>query len=187
MNLEKILKKIESEKPEIGIGTAAATAGILAASLVIKVASKSGLKEVEKDAYIIKNELKNLIKEDSKAYKEYIKAYKSKDKQKIKEALNYIIETPIGIAEQSYKIILLAEAALKQGKKSMVLEAYGAAKIGRAAVESAAEIADFNLKELKYKKYRIQLEKYVSYIRSQAEEIEKRANAEAYVYKNENT
>ena len=153
MKLEKILKKIESEKPEAGIGVAAATAGILAASLVIKVASKSGLGEVEKESYTIKKDLKRLIKEDMKTYKKYLKAYKSGDEGKAEGYLKKAVETPMKILEQSYRIIELAEIALEKGKKSMALEAYGAAAISQAAINSIYGVIDMNLKELKDHKY----------------------------------
>lgn len=153
MKLEKILKKIESEKPEAGIGVAAATAGILAASLVIKVASKSGLEEVEKESYTIKKDLKSLIKEDMKTYKKYLKAHKSGDEGKAEEYLKKAVETPMKILEQNYRIIELAEIVLDKGKKSMALESYGAAAISKAAINSVYGVIDMNLKGLKDHKY----------------------------------
>ncbi|MDP2906501.1 MAG: cyclodeaminase/cyclohydrolase family protein [Nanoarchaeota archaeon] len=154
MKLENILKKIESGKPEAGIVAAAATAGIISASLVIKVASKSGLEEVEKESYNIKNDLKSLIKEDMKAYKKYLKAYKSGNEGKAEEYLKKAVEIPARILEQSYRIIELAETAMDKGKKSMMLESYGAATIGKAAINSAYEIIDMNIKGLKDSKYK---------------------------------
>lgn len=185
MNLEKIIKKIESKDPSTGIGAAAATAGILAASLVIKIANKSGLENLRLESKGIKKELTKLAKEDRKAYKAYIKACKSKNEEKIKESLEYAIETPIAIAEKSYKIIELAETALENGKKSMVLEAYGAAIIGRAAVESAVEIAEVNIKELKDKTYKEKVipKKYELIMAAKAKETEVRAKAGYYIYK----
>lgn len=153
MNLEKILKKIESGKPEAGIAAAAATAGIIATSLVIKVANKSGLEEVEKESYTIKKDLKNLIKEDMKAYKEYRKAHKSGNEKKAEEYLKKAVETPMKILEQNYRIIELAEIVLEKGKKSMALESYGAAAISKAAINSIYGAIDMNLKELKDNKY----------------------------------
>jgi formiminotetrahydrofolate cyclodeaminase len=154
MKLEKILKKIESERPEAGIGAAAATAGIISASLVIKVASKSGLEDVEKESYTIKKDLKSLIKEDMKNYKKYLKAHKSGDEGKAEEYLKKAVEIPMRILEQSYRIIELAETAMDKGKKSMMLESYGAATIGKAAINSAYGIIDMNLKGLKDSKYK---------------------------------
>lgn len=113
------------------------------------MANKSSLEDVKKEAYTIKSDLKNLIKEDVKAYKAYMKAYKSKDEEKIKKALEYAVETPMRILEQSYRIIELAEIAMDKGKKSMMLEAYGAAAIAKAAINSAYGIIDLNLKGLK--------------------------------------
>lgn len=149
MNLEKVIRKIESDDPAFGIGTAAAATGILAARLVIKIAKKSKLEEIKKESEKIKEELTKLIKEDQKAYNSFIKAYNSKDEEKINEALKQATETPIKMAEQSYKIMELAEVALEKGKKSMVLEAYGAACISDAAVESALEVAESNIRQLK--------------------------------------
>lgn len=168
MKLEKILKKIESEKPEAGIGAAAATAGILAASLVIKVASKSGLEDVEKESYTIKKDLKSLIKEDMKTYKKYLKAYKSGNEGKAEGYLKKAVETPMKILEQNYRIIELAEIALEKGKKSMALEAYGAAAISQAAINSIYVVIDLNLKELKDHKYEEAIKKRKYELRTKA-------------------
>lgn len=185
MKLEKILKKIESEKPEAGIGAAAATAGILASSLVIKVASKSGLGEVEKESYTIKKDLKNLIKEDIKAYKAYIKAYKSKDEEKINEALKHAVETPMRILEQSYRIIELAEIAMDKGKKSMMLESYGAATIAKAAINSAYGIIDMNIKGLKDIKYKedVKQRAYELRTRAKTKETHMHITLSEYIFK----
>lgn len=153
MNLEKTIEKIESDDPAIGIGTAAAATGILAARLVIKIANKSGLKKIKRQSNKAKKELINLIKKDMKAYDSFMKAYRAKDEAKMEKTLKYATETPIKIAEQSYKIMEFAEVALEEGKKSMVLEAYGAACMGEAAVESALEIAEANIRQLGDKEF----------------------------------
>jgi len=93
--------------------------------------------------------LKNLIKEDSKAYKSYMKAYKSKDEKKIEESLKKAVETPMKILEKSYRAIELAEIVMEKGKKSMMLESYGAAAISKAVINSAYGIIDMNLKDVK--------------------------------------
>lgn len=181
MKLEKAIKKIESDDPSTGICAAAATAGILAASLVIKVANKSGLEELKSKSEETKKELELLIKEDKKAYKKYVKACKSKDEEKIKESLEYAIQTPLMIAEQSYKMMEQAEYALENGKKSMVLEAYGAALISRVAVEAMIETSAFMEQQQKDKPLR--LRKYE--LREMARKKEKSISAKAipYIYK----
>lgn len=181
MSLRNIIKKIESENPSIGICAAAATAGILAASLVIKIANKSGLEELKRKSEETKKELERLIKEDKKAYKKYVKAYKSKDEEKIKESLEYAIQTPLMIAEQSYKMMEQAEYALENGKKSMVLEAYGAALISRAAVEAAIETSAFMEQQDKNKQPR--LRKYTLREMAKKKEEEIIAKALPYIYK----
>ncbi len=185
MNLEKILKKIESKDPSIGIGAAAATAGILAASLVIKIANKSKLESLKQESEEVKKDLKDLLKEDQKAYKDYVKAYTSGKEENIKKSLKYAIEIPIRIAEKSYRVMELAEIALEQGKKSMVLEAYVAATIARAAVESAVEIAELNLRELKDAEYdkEIRPKKYDLHMMAKSKETEIHVKAGAYIYK----
>lgn len=185
MKLEKIIKKIESEKPEAGIGAATAAAGIIAASLVIKAANKSDLEEVKREAYAIKNDLKNLIKEDMKAYEAYMKAYKSKDEEKTKKALEYAVETPMKMLEQSYRLIELAETAMDKGKKSMMLESYGAATIAKAAINSAYEIIDMNLKGLKDSKYKedIKQKAYELRTRAKTKETHMHITLSEYIFK----
>ncbi len=174
MKLEKILKKIESDKPEVGIGAASAAAGIIATSLVIKVASKSGLKEIEEESYSIKKDLKNLIQQDMEAYKAYVKAYKSKDGNKLTEALKQATETPMKILENSYRIVELAEIVLEQGKQSLALEAYGAATIAKAAINSAYGIIDMNIKGLKDTKYKEAVKQNAYELRTKAKTKETR-------------
>lgn len=184
MNLEKTITQIESEDPAIGIGTATGVAGILAASLVLKIANKSRLEEVKKECEKVKKNLTKLIKEDTKAYEAYMKAYKAKDEKKIKKALEYAIVTPIKIAEQSYRVMELAQTALEYGKKSMALEACGAAHLGRAAILSTLEIIELNLKELKDDEYgeKIRIKKYDLDRASYQKEAEILAEAMPYIY-----
>ena len=52
MKLEKLVRNIESDDPAIGIGTAVAASGILASRLVIKIAKKSNLEDVRKEAAV---------------------------------------------------------------------------------------------------------------------------------------
>lgn len=181
MNLKDLIKKIESEDPSTGICAAAATAGLIATSLVIKVAKKSGLEELKKNSEETKENLTRLIKEDRKAYKAYAKAYKSKDEEKIKQALEYAIQTPMMIAEQAYKVMELAERVLERGKKSMVLEAYGAAMISKAAVEAAIETSAFMEQQQKDKPPR--LRKYELRKMAKKKEEEITAKALPYIYK----
>jgi len=174
MNLEKLIKKIESEKPESGIGAASAATGIIATSLIIKAAHKSGLKEIENESYTIKKDLKNLIKQDMEAYKTYIKACESKDEKKIEKSLKKAVETPMRILKQDYRIVELAEIVLEKGKQSLALESYGAATIAKAGINSAYGIIDVNLKDVKDQVYKesVKQEKYE--LRTKAKAIETR-------------
>lgn len=174
MNLEKIIKKIESEKPEVGIGAASAAAGIIATSLIIKVAHKSGLKEIEQESYNIKKDLKNLIQQDMKAYKSYVKAYKSKDENKLTETLKQATETPMKMIEKNYRIIELSEILLEKGKQNLALESYGAATIAKAAINSAYGIIDVNLKDIKDQKYKESVKQQKYELRTKAKAIETR-------------
>ena len=153
MNLENTLTEIESNKPEVGIGTAAATAGLLAASLVMKVANKSKLDALQAECEKAKNKFEYLLDEDQKAFKEYMAAWKSKDASAIQYALRYATETPLMMAETAYKIMELAETALNDGKKSLALEAYGAAYIGKASLECALEVVEMNMQDLEDQVY----------------------------------
>lgn len=185
MKLEKILKKIESEKPESGIGAASAAAGIIATSLVIKVAHKSGLKEIEKESYAIKKDLKSLIKEDMKTYKKYLKACKSGDEGKAEEYLKKAVETPMRILEQNYKIIELAETAMDKGKKNMMLESYGAATISKSAINSSYGIIDMNVKGLKDHKYAeaVKLKAYELRTKAKTKETHMHITLSEYIFK----
>ncbi|MBL7100705.1 MAG: cyclodeaminase/cyclohydrolase family protein [Nanoarchaeota archaeon] len=153
MKLETIIRRIESDDPAIGIGTATAALGILATRLMIKVARKSNLEDIQKESEKIKRKLAKLMREDVKAYKDYMEAYKSKDEEKTEQALKYAIETPMKMAEQGYKILELSKIAVEKGKKSLALEVYGASLLGSATVTAALKIVDINLQELNDHKY----------------------------------
>lgn len=157
MKLEKIIRQIESNNPAIGIGTATGATGILATRLIIKIAKKSKLKELKKESEKTKRKLAKLIREDIKAYKNYMEAYKSKDEEMIDKSLKYAIETPMKIAEQGYKILELSEIALEKGKKSLALESYGASALGSFTVSNAIRIINLNLESLKDERHKKEL------------------------------
>lgn len=174
MKLETIIQQIESNNPAIGIGTATGASGIIATRLLKKIAKKSNLEELRKESEKTKRELARLIREDIKAYTGYMEAYKTKDEEKIKQALKYAIETPMKIAEQGYKILELSKTAVEKGKKSLALEAYGASLLGSAMVTAALKIIELNLKGLKDDKHRevINSKKQSLYIDSRYAETE---------------
>lgn len=153
MELEKIIRQIESKDPAIGIGTAAAATGILAARLIIKIAKKSEQEHIKKETEKAKRELAKLIREDIKTYKNYMEAYKSKDDKLIKETLKHAIETPMKIAEKSYRLMELLADSLDKSKKSMALESYGALSLASSSISLGIEITKLNLRILKDEGY----------------------------------
>jgi len=170
MNLEKVLKRIESNDSASGIGSAAATAGVLAASLAIKVAHKSKLYKLKKDIRNIQSKLIILIDKDRQAFKDYVKSLRSKDKKRIEYNLKHATETPLMIAEKSCKLLELTEEVFDKGNISLALEAYGAASLGNASVLSATSISEMNCLYLKDEKYVKYVEAKVAYLNSLAED-----------------
>ncbi len=153
MNLKKIIQKIESENPAVGIGTAAGVQGILAASMIIKIANIRKFPELKTKTKKVKKRLKQLIELDSKAFNDVMKAYKTKDKDKIQYTWKIATEKPWQIAQESYKLMEIAEDLLDKGENNLKLEAYGAVIAGKSAVISALEIVEANLRYVKDKNY----------------------------------
>ncbi|MBU4501024.1 MAG: cyclodeaminase/cyclohydrolase family protein [Nanoarchaeota archaeon] len=185
MKLEEAIRKIESKDPAIGIGTAAGASGVLAARLVIKAAKKSNLPELQKEAEKKKKNLVRLINEDMKAFKNYMTAYKTKDDKKIQDALKYAIEIPIKIAEESYELMQIADNTFHKGKKSMVLEIYGAASLCKTSIQSATEIAKLNLEDIKDKQYKKKMDTVRFQLKFKAEHKEQMmyTTVKNYLYK----
>jgi len=165
--IKEFLNDLSSSSPTPGGGATAALCGALSASLVEMVCNltigKKGYEGIEnKMRKIMKNAVKEkdklllLADEDVKAFNEVMKAYKVKTKdreQKIQKALKYATLVPLEVAELSSKISNYSEVLIRRGNKNALSDAKSAKYLALAAIKSANENIDINLKYLKDKKF----------------------------------
>ncbi|OGM15297.1 hypothetical protein A2V56_01720 [Candidatus Woesebacteria bacterium RBG_19FT_COMBO_42_9] len=158
--INKFLEELGNSSPTPGGGAVAALVGAMAASLVEMVANltigKKGYEKQQKDIEILrykaikaKNELLELADEDVLAFNQVMAAYKSKDKNRIREALVYAIKIPGRTVKLSKDVAELAKEISKIGNKNAFSDAKSALHLAKAAVESAKENIKINKVALK--------------------------------------
>lgn len=139
--VKEFLKRLSSEKPTPGGGSAAALSGAVAAGLVSMAAKISGNQKIAEKSERFMKVLTGLIDKDAKAFEKVMKA-KGKNREK---ALKYATEVPLQTARYSYEILKLAEALLKDCKPGVITDLGVAAKMAEAVVEGALLNVKVNL------------------------------------------
>jgi formiminotetrahydrofolate cyclodeaminase len=162
--IEDFIDDLSSSKPTPGGGAAAAVSAALAASLVEMVANltigkkgyeqvNSQMKRLRAEAGGAKGRLLKLADEDVKAFEEVVSQFKSKDAERIENALKNATNVPLETAKLSKKIEILAITALKKGNKNAYSDAKSAIYLAKAAKHSALENIEINIKNIKDVKY----------------------------------
>ena len=165
--IKNFLDDLSSSSPTPGGGATAALCGALSASLVEMVCNltigkkgyegvESKMKEIKKSVVIEKEKLLLLADEDVKAFNEVMKAYKVKTKdreQKIQKALKYATLVPLEVVQLSSKVSNHSEIVVKEGNKNTLSDAKSAKYLALAAIKSANENININLKYLKDEKF----------------------------------
>jgi formiminotetrahydrofolate cyclodeaminase len=157
--IEQFQKELSSKNPTPGGGVVAGLSAQFAASLIEMVCNltigKKGYEKVgkiaiklRKDASEIKTRLAKLTEEDARAFDSVMKAYKSKDKPKIKKALKYAIEVPMEVRHLSQELEKIGYRVSKIGNKNAVSDAKTAIHLAHAASKSALENVSINKKAL---------------------------------------
>jgi formiminotetrahydrofolate cyclodeaminase len=159
LQISKFLDDLASKNPTPGGGVVAALSASFSASLIEMVCNLT----IDKKAYIavqkriheykkassqIGARLAKLADEDVRAFDAVIKAYRSKDKSKIKKSLKYAIEVPMEVRKLSQRLEEIGYKVSKIGNKNAVSDAKTAVYLARAASKSALENVVINKKAL---------------------------------------
>jgi len=157
--IRTFLRDLASNNPTPGGGTVAALTASFSASLIEMVcnltvdkkayfAVQKRIIEYRKEASGIKVILSKLADGDAKAFDSVMKAYKSKDKLKIKKALKYAIDVPMEVRKLSQELEKIGYRVNKIGNKNARSDAKTAIHLARAASKSALENILINKKAL---------------------------------------
>ncbi len=168
MTLANFASLVASKEPTPGGGSVAASTGLFAASLVIKVCKltvgKKGYETVFERANEIltsaqesKEKLQDLANKDSLAYSKVSKAFalpKNTDserhdrKKMIDAALKEATEVPAQTVIECVKVLDLAEEILRIGNKNASSDAETAVELAKAAAKGAWSNVKINLEAL---------------------------------------
>lgn len=158
--LGEFQKELGSRNATPGGGVVAAISAGFAASLIEMVCNltigKKGYEKVQKDVLKIhknslelKKKFEKLAEEDKEAFEKVMSAYKTRDKVKIKKALNHAIGVPMEVRKFSIEIEKLAIHIGKIGNKNAMSDAKTAIYLSHAAQKSALENVKINKLALK--------------------------------------
>ncbi len=164
--VEPFLEQLAAPTATPGGGSASAAAGAMAAGLATMVASMSRGKkayvqfEAELSGAIaelsgLREELKAAIEADSAAYDAVVKAYKDAkaggggSEAQIDAALKQATNVPLGVAEKSKKIALIASALEGITNPNMRSDLTTAQALAKAAVTGALANVEINLGSVK--------------------------------------
>ena len=152
-SIENFLEELASKKPTPGGGAAAAVAGATGASLVEMVGNltkgNSEAGKIARKAKTLGRELLRLADEDVEAFDAVMRAYKSRNKEDIKDALIKAANVPSRVAKLSIELIALAKIIGKIGNKNAISDAKTALYLAEAAKKGAEENVKINLSVLK--------------------------------------
>lgn len=174
---DEFLAQGASSAPTPGGGSIAAYVGALAASMVCMVANLTVGKEKYKDvesqvleilekAQCVMNDLKTGLSQDIAEFSNFmavLKLPKDTEEQKIKrteklqEVLISATDTPLGIAQNCFTVIKLAQALAPIGNKGAISDVGVAAYLGESALKAAMLSADINLPQIKDEEYQAQV------------------------------
>ncbi len=165
---EEFLRRLASDSPTPGGGTASASAGAAGAALVSMVAGLTvGRKryedasdeaaDIKEESGLLQEELQDLMDEDSLAFEAVMDAIRmpkdsERDKKARKRALQaatrQATEVPLQVMRCSQRVVRLAGRMAEIGNPNALSDALVAAEMGRAAVRGAACNVQINLSGL---------------------------------------
>ncbi len=153
--IDNFLEELSSKKPTPGGGAVAALSAAMAAGLIRMVADltvgKKGYEKVWKKSRRIGTEAKKLEKElltlgdaDIAAYKSVVSAFKTKNKIRIRKALQKASDVPGQVVQKSDLVSGLANEVARIGNKNALSDAKTAVYLAKAAKLSANENVEIN-------------------------------------------
>ena len=171
---EEFLTVSASSLPTPGGGRVSAYAGALAASMTCMVANltigKEKFKEVEpqvkeilSQAETVLSALKTGLSQDIAEFSNFMAALrlpKSTEDEKIvrtgkmQEVLVSATDTPLGIAQNCFKVLQLAHEIAPIGNKGAISDCGVAAYLAESALKSAILSVDINLPQIKDERYK---------------------------------
>lgn len=150
--IKNFLGEVAGKNPTPGGGAVAAVVGATAAALVEMVVNLTKTKEIKnlkiKELKNLRIDLLKLADDDVAAFDGVMIAYRSKDKSKIKKALQKAISVPEKTALLSNEVLELAKIVLKKGNKNASSDAKTAIYLAQAAIKSADENIKINQQSL---------------------------------------
>lgn len=194
-SLQHFVDKVSGNEAVPGGGSVSATVGALGTALVEMVTNltidKKGyednweeMKMVRSEVSVIKEEILQLIEEDSKSYETVLEAYKlpkGTDEEKkarseaIQHALYLAALTPLNIARKCLEGFQFVKLVLIKGNRNAYSDAKVAAVMLRSAVYGAIFNVKINLESLKDQALVTSLQNEIGDILSQADQLEQDA------------
>lgn len=178
---EEFLAQAASSAPTPGGGSVSAYVGALAASMVCMVANLTIGKEKYKDVepqvqdilaqgQKVLDDLKNGLSQDIAEFSNFmavLKMPKETEEQKaaragkMQEVLVAATDTPLGIAQNCFQALKLAQTLAPIGNKGAISDVGVAAYLAESALKSAMFSVDINLPQIKSEEYqsRVQAER----------------------------
>lgn len=180
-----------SAAPTPGGGSVSAYVGALAASMVCMVANLTVGKEKYKDVELqvqeilekgqcVLSNLKTGLSQDIAEFSNFmavLKLPKETEEQKIKrseklqEVLVSATDTPLGIAQNCFMVLKLAQALAPIGNKGAISDVGVAAYLGESALKAAMLSVDINLPQIKNEEYQARVKIERERLFSEAERI----------------
>ena len=193
LSIKDFLSKTASGSPVPGGGSVAALSACLAASLSEMVANltigkkgyepvKEEMEEIAKKASDHRNELIKDIDQDSDAYNDVLSAFKlpkgseqeaAKRKQAIQNAFKNASLVPLGVAQNAFRIIDLAEKVVKHGNKNAATDGVVGVMMARTAVLSALYNVKINLSSITDAAFVEKMRKDITILESEIEKKER--------------
>lgn len=193
----QFLDGLSDSTPTPGGGSAAAMAGAMGASLVSMVARltitnekyahvRKDMKKILTSSERIRQNLVQLIDDDTDAYKHVMQAYRMpKDDVKkrsaaIQKATRKATIIPFNVANLSLQVLELADAVSTKGMKNAVSDVGVGAALAHAAVHGAVYNVRINLKSIKDERFAKIMETDVSEILGIAAALSKKIDASVH-------
>jgi len=188
---EEFLNQAASSAPTPGGGSVSAYVGALGASMVCMVANltigKEKYKDVEPQAKEILAEgekllieLKQGLSQDIEEFSNFmavLKLPKESEEEKIaradkmQEVLVSATDTPLGIAQNCFRVLKLAQALAPIGNKGAISDVGVAAYLAESALKSAMFSVDINLPGIKNEQYQTRVQEERSRLFEEAAKI----------------
>lgn len=187
--IRDFVKRLASDSPTPGGGSAAALCGALSGSLSAMVCNltigkekyedvRSEMEKALNDSSSIIERLMELVDEDSEAYQSVIAALRlpkeNEDERRkrmdaMQNALRRAIAVPTEVMELSLEAMKVAYLVTRKGNRSAVSDAGSAAMLAFASLHAAMMNVKINLKEVEDKDFKDSVKERLSEMEEEAE------------------